>query len=220
MKQLRDKNKELELFLYRVRKRFFSRQAWVVLCKCLDKSDIRTTPEGIEVREAQEGDLASIAYALPKELAGRLSAEKRLAMVMSRYKAGTRCLIAVNKQTAEVLGGCWCRPLAVEHALRPLLPDWPGVFEISTLFVAPEARGNSVGSVLVSRACNVMAESGFQGCVSLVWYTRPASVKSHLKLRFRPVGEKVTASYLGYRKTWFSKDYRKQALPYYEDQAS
>lgn len=217
---LANEGKELQLFLYRAGRRLFSRQAWVVLSKSLDERSAEAVPEGIELKEAQECDIERIADALPDELAGRLTHEKRVAMVRSRFKAGVPCVIAVNSTRSEVLGGCWCRPLARGHGLRALLPGWSNVFEVSTLFVTPEARGKSIGTVLMRRACSFMRENGFQGCVSLVWYTRQPSIKSHLKLGFQPVGEKVTASVLGFRKTWFRSQYRSRALPQFEGQSS
>lgn len=220
VKPLADESKEFQLFLYRAGRRLFSRQAWVVLSKSLDEKIAGAVPDGIALKEAQECDSERIADALPDELAGRLTHEKRMAMVRSRFKAGVPCVIALNANTSEILGGCWCRPLADGHALRSLLPGWSHVFEVSTLFVTPAARGKRIGTVLMSRACSFMKEKGFQGCVSLVWYTRQPSIKSHLKLGFRPVGEKVTASVLGIRKTWFRSQYRSRALPQYDGQAS
>jgi len=220
VKWLENEFKEIQFFLYRARNRLFSQQDWVVLCKLLDGNEVRTAADCIDVKEVNESDLERVADALPDELAGRLTDERQLAMVRSRFKAGVPCVIAFNTKTSEILGGCWCRPLANEHALRSLIPNWSSVFEISTLFVTPEARGKRIGAVLINRACSLMKGKGVQGCVSLVWYTRSPSIKSHLKLGFRPVGEKVTASVIGFRKTWFRAQYRSKALPQYEGHTS
>lgn len=191
----------LKLFLYRARNRLFSRRAWVVLYRPLALNTEAGIPEGIEVREASGSDIDAIARALPDELAGRLSHGKRVAMVSERFSAGVPCILAINSDSGRVVGGCWCRNLAPGNLLWPLLPNREAVFEISTLFVDPDCRGKNLGSVLVEYACNMMKGRDFSACVSLVWYTRPASVKAHLKVGFKPVGEKVTMSVLGFRRS-------------------
>jgi GNAT superfamily N-acetyltransferase len=203
----------LKLFLYRARNRLFSRRAWVVLCRSLEPYTERGIPDGIEVREASESDIEAIAEALPDELAGRLSRERRIASVSERFRARVPCILAVESDSGQVVGGCWCRKVARGSMLWPLLPSQDVVFEISTLFVDPGYRGKHLGSVLVEYACSMMKGRGFNGCVSLVWYTRPASVKAHLKVGFKPVGEKVTLSFLGIRRSRVHPGFRQERLP-------
>lgn len=202
----------LKLFLYRARNRLFSRRAWVVLCRPLELHTETGIPDGIEVREANGSDIEAIAKALPDELAGRLSSEKRIATVSERFKAGVPCILAINSGSGQVVGGCWCRKVTPGSMLWPLLPSGGVVFEISTLFVDPDCRGKSLGSVLVEYACSMMRDRGFNACVSLVWYTRPASVKAHLKVGFKPVGEKVTLSFLGIRRSHVHSGFRQERL--------
>ncbi|WP_427902069.1 GNAT family N-acetyltransferase [Marinobacter panjinensis] len=134
-------------------------------------------------------------------------------MVSERFKAKIPCILAINSLSGQVVGGCWCSEVAPRNILWGLMPEWGPVFEISTLFVDPGFRGKSLGSVLVEYACSTMRDRGFNACVSLVWYTRPASVKAHLKVGFKPVGEKVTMSILGVRRSRVHSGFRKQRLP-------
>lgn len=203
----------LKLFLYRARNRLFSRRAWVVLYRPLEPDTETGIPDGIEVREASASDIEGIAEALPDELAGRLSREKRIVTVSERFRARAPCILAIESNSGQIVGGCWCRKVTRGSILWPLLPNRGVVFEISTLFVDPDYRGKRLGSVLVEYACSKMEGSGFNGCVSLVWYTRPASVKAHLKVGFKPVGEKVTLSLLGIRRARVHPVFRQERLP-------
>lgn len=203
----------LKLFVYRARNRLFSRRAWVVLARPFVPNTEAGIPDGIELREASSSDIEAIARALPDELTGRLSLEQRRAMVSERFKAKIPCILAINTHCGQVVGGCWCSEVSPRSSLRELLPEWGPVFEISTLFVDPGFRGKSLGSVLVESACSMMRERDFNACVSLIWYTRPASVKSHLKVGFKPVGEKVTISLLGVRRSRVHSGFREQRLP-------
>lgn len=203
----------LKLFLYRARNRLFSRRAWVVLCRPLEPHAETRMPDGIEVREAGASDVEAIARALPDELAGRLSREKRIATVNGRFRAGIPCILAIDSESSQVIGGCWCRKVTPGSLLGPLLSNRGAVFEISTLFVDPDYRGRNLGSLLVEYACSMMKSKGFNGCVSLVWYTRPASIKAHLKVGFKPVGEKVTLSFLGIRRSQVHSWFRHERLP-------
>lgn len=210
----------LDLFLHRAKNRLFSRQSWVVLSRLLSACQGQMTANDIEVREAREDELDAVARVLPDELAGRLSYDKRLAMVKGRFRSGMPCILAIGVGSGKIVGGCWCRSVSPENPLRQLLPEWRDVFEISTLFVAPDCRGMNLGAVLVDQACSIMREKGYQGCVSLVWYTRPASVKVHLKVGFQPVGEKVTFSVFGIRRSRIHSAYCLERLPQADKVAS
>ncbi|WP_420845076.1 GNAT family N-acetyltransferase [Marinobacter iranensis] len=136
-----------------------------------------------------------------------------MATVNERFGAGVPCILATDSDSSQVIGGCWCRKVTPGSMLWPLLPNRGVVFEISTLFVDPDYRGKNLGSILVEYACSMMKGRGFNGCVSLVWYTRPASVKAHLKIGFKPVGEKVTLSFLGVRRSHVHPGFRQERLP-------
>lgn len=203
----------LKLFLYRAKNRLFSRRAWVVLFRSVEPSISTVVPEGIEIRKANENDIAAIANALPDELAGRLSREKRLTIVRNRFRMETPCILALESGSGQVVGGCWCRKLGAGSVLWQLISRRDAVFEISTLFVDPACRGKNLGAVLVGSASNMMRANDFKGCVSLVWYTRPASIKAHLKVGFHPIGEKNTYSILGVRWTKTSATIKKAKMP-------
>lgn len=202
----------LEVFLYRARNRLFSMRSWVVLCRPLTPCIGAVAPDEIEVREASSVDIEAIAGALPDELAGRLSFEQRITMVKERFDAGIPCAVAINRDSGQVVGGCWCRKVASGSMLWPLLPSLDMAFEISTLFVDPDCRGKNLGSVVIEYACSMMRCRDFNTCVSLVWYSRPASIKAHLRVGFKPVGEKATLSVLGVRRSYVRSGFRQERL--------
>ena len=180
-------------------RRVRSRQSWVVLYRPL-VAETRCSPaEGISFAEAGEGQLDQVAYALPDELVGGMSDAQRLGLVRARFRVSTPCVLAQESSSGHVMAGCWCRPVGSGSKLRVLLPEGSDVFEISSLFTAPEYRGQKLGKVVIHQACHVMAQKGYTGCVSLVWYTRLPSIKAHLSSGFQPVGEKITWSVLGFR---------------------
>lgn len=165
----------LKLFLYRARNRLFSRRTWVVLYRHLAPLPEIPVPDGIEVREALGSDIEAIAKALPGELAGRLSFEQRIDMVNGRFNAGIPCVLAINSDSGQVVGGCWCSKVSAGSVLWPLLPEQVKAFEISTLFVDPACRGRSLGSVVAENACAVMKEKRLQ-CMCFTGLVCPAIV--------------------------------------------
>lgn len=199
---------ELSLFLRRARRRLFSRQAWVVLHIPLPIDATQRNIESVSFREAKREDLEELAASLPDELAGHLTEARRMDLVTSRLNANIPCVVAVDDRSGKMVAGCWCTPLRDSSPINDLLQKPGRTFEISTLFVLPESRGSGIGSWLVAYACDSMYQMGYGACVSLVWYTRPASIKAHLKAGFQPIGEKMTVSLFGWRRTFYRKEYR------------
>lgn len=182
----------------RIAKRLLSRQRWLILWRKTSSVTDTCEDSGLTVREAEASDIDRLARSLPLELVAHLPKEKVHSMVASRFRSGMPCFVVYDSDT--LLAGCWC----------PVSQTGPhlsinNAAEITTLFVTPEARGRGISTLLCRHVCDHLYRKGVQNCVSLVWYSRPASIKTHLNADFVPVGEKVTWSLLGLRWTRFNR---------------
>lgn len=151
----------------------------------------------MELKEAGIFDIPELIMALPNELVGHLPKTAIDSMVKQRFNLGIRCFIALFE--GRIVGGCWSPP---SHTAKFL--NIKNAAEITTLFVTSEGRGQGIGTLLCRYVCTSLAKSGTSNCISLVWYSRPASIKAHLNAGFVPIGEKKTISLLGIRWSRFS----------------
>ncbi|PAU81210.1 hypothetical protein CK501_06525 [Halovibrio salipaludis] len=181
----------------RALRRIFSYQRWLVLYSELKSKKGSDSSVPVELRRAEESDTAAIVAALPDELVGHLPREAVDNMVRSRFKNGVPCFLALAE--GSVVGGCWCPTSRTAQFF-----DLANAAEITTLFVAPPGRGRGIGTLLCRYASESLARAGRSYCVSLVWYSRPASVKAHLNAGFKPIGEKLTISLFGIRWSRYS----------------
>jgi len=201
------KGQKVSYFWYRVTRRILSRQSWVILHRPTDAPSQSPPSSNYSIQRAEQADQVKIVDALPSELAGHLPATHRHNLVYGRFKAGIQCVVA-KTSSGEVAGGCWCPPFLDFDALAKLGIVTDAAFEITTLFVEPAHRGTGIAAKLFDCACEIMREDGYSDCISLVWYSRPASINAHLKAGFEPIGEKNTYSVAGFRWTRYRSESR------------
>ena len=184
--------------MYRARRRLLSKYEWVVLY-----SDLRPTePDVFElqssellIRPAVLSDTDGLLATLPFELVGHLPDARKQQMVLDRFRTNIPCFLALSGRT--IVGGCWC-PDFLDVPKLPIVISNPA-FEIATLFVSASHRGKKIGEYLCRYACAAMAGMGYKSAISLVWYSRPASIRAHLNAHFSPIGQKSTYFLSGLR---------------------
>lgn len=199
------------LFAYKALKRLWSRQSWVVLYRSAESGQANDNQSGIRYRPATLDDAKGIREALPSELVGRFSEQAKASFITARFQSNMPCFVVEDR--GRIIGGCWCPEIAPASQLAALSPEKGRLAEISRLYVSPDYRGKGIASALCEEVCGQMGAAGYDGVLSLVWYTRPASIRSHLKAGFTPVGEKNTWSIAGFRWTNFTPHVREDGMP-------
>jgi ribosomal protein S18 acetylase RimI-like enzyme len=189
----------LRIFLYKARKRLFNIDRWVILLHHLDGiTSENNSIDSITIMDACNNDALSIIDALPDELVGNMTPDAIKHMVIQRIKSGIPCWLA--KKDGAILGGCWVYTSGLNRFVKENIDiDIGKSGELTTLFVVPHARNMGIGKKLCQHVCSSLFSKKWDSAISLVWYSRQASIHAHLKTGFKPVGEKRTYSFLGFR---------------------
>lgn len=189
---------------YRLKGRIFRIDRWVIMAREL--TGVESEVGDVSAQSATHSDIDRIINVLPYELVGYAPASIRKLIVERRFKANIPCYVV--KEESRVIGGCWTPVCNMKDQLAKIGVEVDKAGEITTLFVTPKARGRGIAATLCDYACKNLATTGFDHCVSLVWYSRPASIRAHIKAGFKPVGEKSTYSFLGFRWSQYRNSYR------------
>ena len=198
------------LIVYKTLRRLWSHHSWVVLYRSAESMLYSSNLGGYQIRPARPDDADGIRVALPNELVSRLSEHDKASLIAARFRSNMPCFVV--EDNGRVIGGCWCPEISPGSQLVALAPDKGRLFEISRLYVSPEYRGKGIASALCDEVCLQMGAAGYDGGLSLVWYTRPASIRSHLNAGFTPVGEKNTWTIAGFRWIRYASHFREDGV--------
>lgn len=151
--------------------------------------------DGIVVRAADEGDLDAItsiyADAVHNGTASYELEPPSRAEMGARFAAlaGGGYPYLVAEGAHGIAGYAYAGPFRPRPAYRFMVED--------SIYLAPEAKGRGLGSLLLSRLIEATAALGFRQVVAVIGDGRPdsASVRLHERLGFRHVGRLEGSGY-------------------------
>lgn len=172
--------------LREARRQMWSTQPFLVLYSRLPAKRGRLVRDlAICVSRARPQDAPEICAHWPPEFSSTRSPDEIETVVRQRFAEGMPCFVA--RANDRFAGAMWAdrQPILLR---RVGLCASPSECEVRNLFIVPSLRGRGAGCRLLAGALDLLRQDGFDGCYALVFPWRAASIATHTRAGFAPLG--------------------------------